>query len=179
MGSSFNNSVLDWDIASLTDHILNAHHKYVRQAIPIIYEYTQKVAVIHGEKYPEVIAIAEKFLIVTDELNRHICKEEEILFPYIKHLAIANSCGMKIEPSPFGTVESPINMMEQEHDTVGEIMEEIKKLSNNYSPPSDACSTYKLSYLKLKEFDDDLHEHVHLENNILFPKTIELEKQLN
>lgn len=179
MESLLNNSVFNWDIASLTDHILNAHHKYVRQAIPVIFEYTQKVAKLHGDKHPEVIVIAEKFLNLTDELNRHICKEEEILFPYIKHLAIANCYGMKIEPSPFGTVESPINMMEQEHDIVGEIMEEIKILANNYFPPSDACATYKLSYLKLKEFDDDLHEHVHLENNILFPKSIELEKQLN
>lgn len=179
MESLLNNSVLSWDIATLTDHILNAHHKYVRQTIPIIYEYTQKVARIHGERHPEESAIAEKFIILTDELNRHICKEEEILFPYIMHLATANNYGMKIEPSPFGTVESPINTMEQEHDTVGTIMEEIKKLSNNFSPPSDACETYKLSYLKLKEFDDDLQQHVHLESNILFPKAIELEKQLN
>lgn len=179
MKRSLNDPVLDWDIDFLTDHILNAHHKYVRQAIPVIFEYTQKVARLHGSKHPEVIVIAEKFLDLTDELNRHICKEEEILFPYIKHLAIANSYGMKIEPSPFGTVESPINMMQQEHDTVGEIMEEIKKLANNYTPPSDECITYKLSYLKLKEFEDDLHKHVHLENNILFPKAIELEKKLN
>lgn len=179
MRTPLDNSVLDWDIDFLTDHILSVHHKYVMEAIPVIFEYTQKVAKIHGENHPEVIIIAEKFLNLTDELNRHICKEEEILFPYIKHLAIANSYGMKIEPSPFGTVESPIKLMEQEHDIVGKIMEEIKKLSNNYIPPSDACSTYKLSYLKLKEFDDDLHEHVHLENNILFPKAIELEKQLN
>ncbi|MES2394436.1 MAG: hemerythrin domain-containing protein [Bacteroidota bacterium] len=179
MKQTLNDSVLNWDIDFLTDHILNAHHKYVRQAIPVIFEYTQKVARVHGEKHPEVIVIAEKFLDLTDELNRHICKEEEILFPYIKHLAIANSYGMKIEPSPFGTVESPIKMMEQEHDIVGEIMEEIKILSDNYSPPSDACTTYKLSYLKLKEFEDDLHKHVHLENNILFPKAIELEKKLS
>lgn len=179
MKQSLNDSVLNWDIDFLTDHILNVHHTYVRQAIPVIFEYTQNVAKVYGEKHPEVIVIAEKFLDLTDELNRHICKEEEILFPYIKHLAIANSYGMKIEPSPFGAVESPINMMEQEHDIVGEIMEEIKILSDNYSPPSDACATYKLSYLKLKEFEDDLHKHVHLENNILFPKAIELEKKLN
>lgn len=178
MGSSLNNSFLNWDIASLTDHILNTHHKYVRQTIPIIYEYTQKVAQTHGERHPEVFAIAEKFIVLTDELNRHICKEEEILFPYIMHLVTANNYGMKIEPSPFGTVQSPINTMEQEHDTVGIIMEEIKKLSNNFSPPSDACAIYKLSYLKLKEFEEDLHNHVHLENNILFPKAIALEKQL-
>ncbi len=179
MESFLNNSVLHWDLATLTDHILNEHHKYVRHSIPIIYEYTQKIARIHGERHPEVIAIAEKFIILTDELNRHICKEEEILFPYIMHLATACNYGMKIEPSPFGTVEIPINTMEQEHDTVGTIMEEIKKLSDNFSPPDDACATYKLSYLKLKEFDNDLQQHVYLESKILFPKAIELEKLLN
>lgn len=167
-----------WDISFLTDYILNTHHKYVKQAIPVIYEYTQKVAKVHGDKHPETIAIAEKFLLITDELNRHMCKEEEVLFPYIKHLAIASSNGMKIEPSPFGTVKNPIDLMEEEHDIVGQMMEDIRSLSYNYTPPSDACATYKLSYLKLKEFEDDLHKHVHLENNILFPKAVKLENQL-
>ncbi len=167
-----------WDLYFLTDYILNTHHKYVKRAIPIIYEYTQKVAKVHGNKHPEAIAIAEKFLMIVDELNRHICKEEEILFPYIKHLSTANTNGMKIESSPFGTVENPIHAMEHEHDEVGKMMEEIKNLTNNYTPPSDACTTYKVSYSKLKEFEDDLHKHIHLENNILFKKAIELEKQL-
>lgn len=167
-----------WDISFLADYILNTHHKYVKQALPVIYEYTQKVAKVHGDRHPEAIAIAEKFLIVVDELNRHMCKEEDILFPYIKHLSTADSNGMKIEPSPFGTVKNPINMMEHEHDIVGDLMEEIKELANNYTPPADACTTYKLSYAKLKEFEDDLHKHIHLENNILFPKAIKLENEL-
>lgn len=167
-----------WDIDFLAEYILNTHHKYVKQAIPVIYEYTQKVAKVHGDRHPEAIGIAEKFTLVADELNRHMCKEEDILFPYIKHLAQAKSHKMKIEPSPFGTVENPINMMEHEHDIVGRMMEEISVLSNNYAPPSDACTTFRLSYAKLKEFEDDLHQHIHLENNILFPKAIEFEKQL-
>ncbi len=167
-----------WDIGFLTDYILNTHHKYVKQSIPVIYEYTQKVAKVHGERHPEAIAIAEIFLTVSDELNRHMCKEEDILFPYIKHLATAQSNKMKIEPSPFGTVENPINLMEQEHDIVGRMLEEIKGLANNYTPPADACTTFRLSYAKLKEFEDDLHQHIHLENNILFPKAIKFEQEL-
>lgn len=168
----------NWNVSFLVDYILNTHHKYVKQAIPVIYDYTQKVARVHGDRHPEAIAIAEKFLFVTDELNRHICKEEDVLFPYIKHLAIAHDNGMKVEASPFGTVEAPISAMEDDHDLVGKMMEEIRILANNYVPPADACATYKLSYLKLKEFEDDLHKHIHLENNILFPKAAELEKQL-
>lgn len=167
-----------WDISFLADYILNTHHKYVKQAIPVIYEYTQKVAKVHGDKHPEAIVIAEIFLMVSDELNRHICKEEDILFPYIKHLTIAGKNGMKVEAPLFGTIEKPINMMEHEHDEVGKLLEKIRLLSDNYTPPADACTTYKLSYSKLKEFEDDLHKHIHLENNILFRKAIELEKEL-
>lgn len=167
-----------WDLGFLADYIQNTHHKYVREAIPVIFEYTQKVAKVHGDRHPEAVDIANKFLMVTDELNRHMCKEEDVLFPYIKHLAIANSHQIKVEPSPFGTVENPINRMEHEHDVVGELMNEINTLSDNYTPPADACTTYRLSYAKLKEFEEDLHQHIHLENNILFPKAIELEKQL-
>lgn len=168
----------NWDIGFLAEYILNTHHKYVKQAIPVIYEYTQKVAKVHGENHPEAIKIAEKFLIISDELNRHMCKEEDILFPYIKHLSEAKKSGMKIEPSPFGTVGNPINLMEQEHELVGELFHDINELSFNYTPPVDACTTYKLSYAKLKEFEDDLHQHIHLENNILFPKAVKLEKEL-
>lgn len=168
----------DWEIGFLADYILNTHHRYVKKAIPVIYEYTQKIAKVHGENHPEVVVIAEIFLCVTDELNRHMCKEEDVLFPYIKHLSIADNNAMKIEQPSFGSLSNPINMMEHEHDEVGRLLEKIKLLSNNYTPPADACTTFKLCYSKLKEFEDDLHKHIHLENNILFPKAIELEKKL-
>lgn len=167
-----------WDLGFLADYIINQHHRYVNKAIPIINEYLQKVVIVHGEKNPETIKIADLFLIITDELNRHMCKEEDVLFPYIKHLSEADSNGMKIEPSPFGTVQNPINMMEYEHDVVGDIMKEISCLSSNYTAPTNACNTFLVSYAKLKEFEDDLHQHIHLENNILFPKTAELENRL-
>ncbi len=167
-----------WNIDFLADYILNTHHQYVKRAIPVIYEYTQKVASVHGDRHPEALTIAELFLTVSDELNRHMCKEEDILFPYVKHLSIAEKNGMLVESPSFGTVKGPISIMEHEHDEVGKLLEKIKALSNNYTPPADACTTYKLAYSKLQEFENDLHKHVHLENNILFPKAIELEKRL-
>jgi len=167
-----------WDLDFLADYIVNTHHKYVVQAIPILFEYTQKVAKVHGDRNSEAVAIADNFLKVVDELNRHMMKEENVLFPYIKILVSNKRQGVTLEPSPFGTIKNPIRMMEAEHEEVGDVMEEINKLSNNYTPPANACTTFRLSYAKLKEFEDDLHQHIHLENNILFPKAIALEEEL-
>lgn len=167
-----------WDLDFLSDYILNTHHKYVTQAIPVIFEYTQKVARVHGDRHPEAVAIANDFLKVADELNRHMMKEEHVLFPYIKQLAVAKNEETKMPPPSFGTIQNPIKMMEMEHEQVGDIMSNIHKLTNGYTAPSDACTTFRLSYAKLKEFEEDLHRHIHLENNILFPKAIELEKEM-
>lgn len=167
-----------WELDFLADYIVGTHHKYVLRAIPIIFEYTQKVAKVHGERHPEAIEIAEIFLKVVDELNRHMMKEENVLFPYIKLLVSDKKQGKPLEPSPFGTIQNPIRMMEVEHDEVGVLMENINKLANGFTPPANACTTFRLSYAKLKEFEDDLHQHIHLENNILFPKAAELEKEL-
>jgi len=167
-----------WDLGFLAEYILNTHHKYVTEAIPVILEYTQKVARVHGDRHPEAIEIANEFQIVAAELTSHMAKEEMMLFPYIKKLAAAQKNGTTVEPSEFGTIQNPIKMMEIEHEEVGNVMENINKLSNSYTPPQDACTTYRLSYAKLKEFEDDLHQHIHLENNILFPKAIALENDL-
>lgn len=167
-----------WDLDFLADYILNTHHKYVIQAIPVIQEYTQKVAKVHGERHPEAIEIANNFVKVADELLRHMVKEENVLFPYIKKLAAAQKNGTMVEPPHFGSIANPINMMEAEHEEVGNVMEKINTLSYGYTPPADACTTFRLSYAKLKEFEDDLHQHIHLENNILFPKAIALENDL-
>ncbi|MDP1747544.1 MAG: iron-sulfur cluster repair di-iron protein [Bacteroidota bacterium] len=167
-----------WDLDFLADYILNTHHKYVTQAIPVILEYTQKVAKVHGERHPEAIEIANNFVKVADELMRHMVKEENVLFPYIKKLAAAQKSGTMVEPPHFGSIANPVNMMEAEHEEVGNVMEKINTLSYGYTPPADACTTFRLSYAKLKEFEDDLHQHIHLENNILFPKAIALENDL-
>ncbi|MBP6516772.1 MAG: iron-sulfur cluster repair di-iron protein [Chitinophagales bacterium] len=164
-----------WELDFLSDYITNTHHKYVTEAISLIQAYAQRVAQVHGHACPEVIEINEKFELLVDELSMHMKKEELILFPYIKQLAIAAKYNQPIPIPPFGTVQHPIQMMEMEHESAGTILKKIAVLSNNYTPPEWACNTFKALYAKLDEFEQDLHLHVHLENNILFPKAIELE----
>ncbi|MBK9282962.1 MAG: iron-sulfur cluster repair di-iron protein [Sphingobacteriaceae bacterium] len=167
-----------WELDFLADYILNTHHKYVTQAHTILFEYTQKVARVHGDRHPELVEIADTFMEIMHELNSHMMKEENILFPYIKSLAISKRQKLEVTVPGFGSVQNPINMMEHEHDSAGRLMEKIKELSNNFTPPSTACNTYRVSFAKLQEYQDDLHQHIHLENNILFPKAIALEKEL-
>jgi regulator of cell morphogenesis and NO signaling len=165
-----------WELDFLCDYIVNTHHAYVSEAIPLILSYTSKVAQVHGHAHPAVIEINNLFIGVAEELNLHMIKEERILFPYIKNVCKASRGNEQIPKPTFGTVLHPIQMMESEHETVGKILKEIAILSNNYTPPEWACNTFKALYAKLDEFEQDLHLHVHLENNILFPKAIELEK---
>ena len=167
-----------WDIGFLVDYILNTHHNYIRSAIPAILQYTQKVAKVHGDRHPEAIEVAEIFVAVADELTGHMMKEENILFPYIKYLVNSKNDKTTLSLNTFGKVEAPIRRMELEHDMVGSMFHRINELTNNYAPPSDACTTFKVSYAKLREFEEDLHQHIHLENNILFPKAMQLETEL-
>ncbi len=155
----------DWDITFLVDYIVNVHHKYVEGNLDIIDEFAQKVAKVHGDHSPEVIKIAELYQKIAAELVPHMQKEERILFPAIKAL-VAN----KNSEFPFGSVEGPIHMMEHEHEVVGVYAKEIIALSNHFEAPEWACNTYKALYFKLDEFINDLFQHIHLENNILFNK---------
>lgn len=165
-----------WDLGFLSDYIVNVHHKYVEESIPVLLEFSKKVAKVHGDSNPEVIKIHELMQNSANELVPHMKKEELILFPYIKNLESAHKEGKEKPVPPFGTVQNPINMMLFEHDEVGNYFKEIEQLSNNFLPPEHACNTYRVLYAKLKEFYDDLILHIHLENNILFPKAIELEQ---
>lgn len=165
-----------WKPDFLVDHIENVHHTYVEENIPLILQYSNKVARVHGEHHPEVIKINQLFLAAAQELSAHLKKEELILFPYIKKLVQANEQGVKPPTPHFGTVNNPITMMHEEHEDVGDVFKEIAQLTNNYTPPEGACNTFKALYAKLEEFEQDLHQHIHLENNILFPKAIALEK---
>ena len=161
---------------TLIDHIVNTHHTYVRESLPMLDEFSAKVARVHGEAHPEVVEIFQHYQAVSDELKSHMMKEENILFPYIKQMVEAKETGSTRPVCPFGNVSNPIRMMEQEHESAGGNLHEIKRLSNNYSPPEEACNTYQVLYAKLNEFENNLHEHIHLENNILFPKAIEMEE---
>lgn len=167
----------DWDLGFLIDYIVNTHHKYVVKAIPEIFEIVQKVSKVHGNENPETKEVLNHFIVVSDELNRHMMKEENVLFPYIKQLELSNKRDLKLDPPPFGTVKNPVRMMEAEHDIAGDVLKEIQKLTNNYTPPENACNSFIVAYNKLREFEEDLHQHIHLENNILFPKAIELEEK--
>ncbi len=167
----------EWELDFLSDYIVNTHHAYIKKNIPDIKTYANKVMRVHGAVHPELTKVNELVLAMDAELTPHMVKEEQILFPYIKEMVTATKNG-KAEQSPFGTVKNPIKMMEIEHDMVGKIMEELNTVTDNFTLPSDACASYSLLYRLLSEFEDDLHLHIHLENNILFPKAIEMENKL-
>ncbi|HRN42075.1 MAG TPA: iron-sulfur cluster repair di-iron protein [Vicingus sp.] len=167
-----------WDLDFLTDYIINTHHKYVKEANELIIQYSDKVAKVHGHHFTETIEINKLFHEIANELNMHMQKEEQILFPFIKEIAKAKKEGVRLAPPPFGSIQNPINMMEMEHTDAGEILFKIKDLSNNHTPPEGACNTFKALYSKLEEYQNDLFQHIHLENNILFPKAIQYEQEL-
>ncbi|MBS1683091.1 MAG: iron-sulfur cluster repair di-iron protein [Bacteroidetes bacterium] len=164
----------DWRLDFLADYIVNMHHSYVKKNLPDLKAYSEKVRRVHGGRHPELIEVNRLVGEIDDELTTHMLKEEKVLFPYVKELVNA-----KVPHKPsFGTVQNPINMMEIEHEQVGKNMGLIRTLTNGYSLPEDACASYSLLYRMLDEFENDLHLHIHLENNILFPKAIELEKMI-
>lgn len=165
-----------WDIDLLAEYIEKKHHRYVTEKIPEITQYVKKVAAVHGQHRPELIEIRDLFLGAAEELTFHMQKEETIVFPFAKQIATLKEDSIK-KPF-FETLENPINCMKHEHDTEGERFRQIAKLSNNYTPPEDACNTYKVVFAMLQEFEEDLHMHIHLENNILFPKAIEMGKNI-
>ncbi len=168
----------EWQLDFLADYIVNVHHTYVRNNIPHLLEYADKVAKVHGNANPETVKIHALLSEVASELQTHMMKEEKVLFPYIKRLVSARQEQAHPEQPPFGTVQNPVRMMETEHEHAGNILKEIRALSNDFTPPAHACNTYRVLYFKLQEFEDDLHRHVHLENNILFPKAIEMEREI-
>ena len=167
-----------WPLDLLADYIEKKHHRYVVEKTPILKAYLEKLCKVHGERHPELFEITDHFNKSAGELTAHMQKEEIILFPTIRKMVQAKQNGSKMEKPHFGTVQNPIQMMMTEHENEGERFRLIDELSNNYTPPRDACSTYRVTYALLQEFENDLHQHIHLENNILFPKSTELEKEL-
>lgn len=164
-----------WDVPTLVQYIVSNHHGYVRQAIPALRQHTRKIADVHGARHPELLHVARLFERVAGEMEDHMMKEEQILFPFVTDLAVAASTGRPIPMPPFGTVENPIRMMEHEHQFVGDAMAEIRQVTGGYTVPDDACATYRVCLQELSAFEADLHAHVHLENNILFPRAIAIE----
>ncbi|MBE2218108.1 MAG: iron-sulfur cluster repair di-iron protein [Ignavibacteria bacterium] len=169
----------NWEPDFLVEYIINNHHTYVTNSISTIEHHLQKVVNAHGERHPETAQVQVCFTDLKNELLDHMAKEEKMLFPYIKKMCFALKNTLEIPAAPFGTVENPIKMMEAEHDNAGIVMKEISTLTDSYTPPADACATFRVLYNELQEFENDLHMHVHLENNILFPKALLLEKKMN
>ena len=168
----------DASLRDLTAHIVNRHHRYVRDEAPRVQTLLQKVVSRHGEAHPELSSIQETFAELSAELFQHMLKEERVLFPFLDQMEVAAHTG---GPSPVGcfpSVEFPISRMLAEHDDAGALISKIGELSSDYQPPDGACPTYHGLYHALAEFERDLHHHVHLENNILFPRAVEMERSL-
>ena len=165
-----------WNLDDLVDHIMNTHHAYLKANYPLILKLIDKVD--YKTQSDVIREIKLLFTEFTDDLAIHLVKEEEVLFPYFKKLAVSKSLGSKVEPSNFGTLSKPIEMMEDDHDDSHHIMDRIKELTNNFTAPQDADPSVHFLYFKLKEFDEDLEMHHELEDKLLFTKASILEKEL-
>lgn len=168
-----------WDLGFLCDYIVSVHHAYDRDAIRFLLYETEKVALNHKTKHPETEEIRLLFIEVANHLLSHMEKEEKILYPFIRRLNEAYKNGNEIETPAFGSIANPILVMEHEHEQNNDFLSEIRKLTSNYNPPDDACMSYRVCYAKLKEFEDDLLKHAHIENNILFERAKDLELALS
>jgi regulator of cell morphogenesis and NO signaling len=166
----------DWNLDFLADYIVNTHHSYVKKSIPDIRSYAEKVAKVHGAHHPELLQINKLAQEVCDEMSGHMVKEETVLFPYVKHLVNTQNSGY-VKFDSLDNVKEPIDIAVTEHEVVGNNMDEIRKISDNFALPEDACASYAYLFKTLDEFENDLHIHIHLENNILFPKALKLEKK--
>lgn len=172
------NTYMEWDPSFLADYIVQNHHRYIEKQIPVLLELSGKSIAAHGSAHSELREIDFRLRTLLSELEAHMHKEEKVLFPYIKYMEQCLKSRIKPDKPVFDTVEMPINMMEMEHESAGDLLSDINILSNSYTPPADACNTFKLLYTQLSAFENDLKTHIHLENNILFPKSLELERNL-
>jgi len=164
-------------IRDLTQHIVEQHHGYVRRESPQLVSMFVKVVARHGAAHQELKPIQELFVAMLDELYMHMMKEENVLFPYLAKMEAAVSEGRPAPPAMFGSVEVPISRMLADHEDAGALIARIRVLSGVYRPPEEACPTWRALYEGLEEFERDLHQHVHLENNILFPRALEMERK--
>ncbi len=167
-----------WPLPFLITYIVNMHHAYVTESLHLLDQYVEKVVRVHGQNHPPLLEIKVLYQELANEMRQHMRKEEAVLFPYIQSLAAAQTSKQTPPTPPFGSISNPIGMMQTEHDAAGDICRKIAVLTQQYQPPIWACNTFKALYAKLAEFEEDLHIHVHLENNILFPKALLLEKQV-
>jgi regulator of cell morphogenesis and NO signaling len=156
----------------LIDHILNTHHAYMKTQLPRVAALLAKVLQAHSDRHGDMLrAVAAVYGPMKAELDGHLAKEEMVLFPLVRAL----DGGAKPGSFHCGSVQNPIRVMWMEHDSAGEALAEMRRLTSDYTAPEDACNTFKALYFELAEMERDLHRHIHLENNILFPRAIALE----
>lgn len=171
----------DWNavpLGEMIDHIVERHHNFLRREMPGIEARLEKVYRVYNQRYGETFpGLPEVYAAMQDELLSHLMKEEQILFPAIKSYEEASLAGAPLPPSPFGTVANPIRMMEMEHEETGRALAKIREITNNYEVPGYACVTYRALMSGFQELEQDIHLHIHLENNILFPRVIDLERK--
>ena len=168
----------DWQkqlLADLIAHITDTHHVFVREEGPRIEALSAKVAGVHGKNHPELLHVQQVFAALAEELRVHLMKEENVLFPYIVRMEESALAGEPMPPAMFGTVVNPVRMMMQEHDGAGDSLRSLRSIANDYKVPEDACISYRTLYQALQGYESDLHQHIHLENNILFPRAVAME----
>jgi len=169
----------DWQkepLVDLIDHIKKTHHQYVREELVRLEPLFQKVRSVHGKNHPELLDMHETFHGLAQELTMHMMKEEMVLFPYIRRMEESVIQKEPVLPAPFGSVRNPVAMMIHEHDSAGDALRALRESSKGYAAPSDACVSFRTLYQALEAFEADLHQHIHLENNILFPRAVALEQ---
>ncbi|MGZ5435674.1 MAG: iron-sulfur cluster repair di-iron protein [Pyrinomonadaceae bacterium] len=162
-------------LAELIDHIVEKHHVFTKSEIERLRLLIEKVNNAHGQNHPELARLRSLFETLSAELEPHMMKEERVLFPYVIQMEDAMRTERTQPDPPFGTVANPVRMMMLEHETAGELLKEMREVTGNYTIPPDACISYQTLYLALDVFEKDLHQHIHLENNILFPRAVEME----
>ncbi|MBI4447081.1 MAG: iron-sulfur cluster repair di-iron protein [Acidobacteria bacterium] len=173
---------VDWttqSLSALVAHILRKHHVFTRGQLELIAPLSEKVRSVHGEGHPELARIHQLFQALEQELRLHMQKEEMVLFPYVEQMEKQQEGTAAAPGSCFGTVRNPVRVMIMEHDNAGDVLKQIRTLSSDYTVPPDACMSFRKLYDELQALEQDLFQHIHLENNILFPRAIEMEEKVS
>src|SRR5262245_10078391 len=169
----------DWrreSLTALTAYIVDTHHYFTRQEPDRLEKLFDRVCSRHGENHPELFAAQKTFYQLKQDMTPHMLKEEQVLFPYITRMEEAACEGRAIPPPFFGTARNPVRMMMTEHDTAGDLLQQLRGITKGYTIPPDGCVSFQTLYQALAAFEADLHQHIHLENNVLFPRAIEMEE---
>ncbi|MBX7225590.1 MAG: iron-sulfur cluster repair di-iron protein [Chitinophagales bacterium] len=167
---------VEMPLDELIHYIENQHHQYIRLKIPFLLQILEKIKHVHGHAHPELVEVYDLFKASSEDLLLHLHKEEAVLFPYVLHLVEANKNNVKIDTPPFLSIQNPVLMMEEDHELEGDRFKKIALLTNDFHLPEGACHSYAIAYQELHAYVKDLHKHIHLENNILFPKAVVLEQ---